>query len=154
MTTALCHGCFEVLHPAHIRHLTAARKLADRLIVSITADAYIRKGPGRPVFNEQHRAEMLRALRCVDNVVVVNDATAVPVIEMYKPNFYCKGSEYAHQDWAGNLALEKQAVESYGGKFVIIPEDIRFSSTKIVTGEMLKERQSQIRIEEMERRNA
>jgi cytidyltransferase-like protein len=140
MTQALCHGCFEILHPAHIRHLTAARRMADRLVVTITADEFIHKGPGRPVMKESYRAEMLIALRVVDEVAIIEDATGVPGILRYRPDFYCKGSEYAGPDSTGRLELERAAVESYGGKLVILPDGIRFSSGKIVTGSMWYER--------------
>src|ERR1051325_10575286 len=65
-----CHGVFDLLHPGHVRHLEAARKLGDRLVVTITADRYVNKGPGRPAFPEQVRAEQIGALSCVDYVAI------------------------------------------------------------------------------------
>jgi len=68
----LAHGCFDRLHPGHIKHLQEARKLGDRLGVSVTDDKFVRKGPGRPVFTTEQRVESLQALECVDEVIVSN----------------------------------------------------------------------------------
>ena len=67
----LCHGVFDLLHMGHVRHLEEARSHGDILIVTITADAYVNKGPGKPVFSAALRAEMLAALSCVDFVDIV-----------------------------------------------------------------------------------
>jgi len=65
---AHCHGAFDLLHPGHIKHLQAARQLADVLVVTVTEDQFIRKGPGRPVFNERLRAETLASIDAMDYV--------------------------------------------------------------------------------------
>ena len=73
----LAHGCYDLLHLGHIRHLQEARKLGDRLVVSVTSDAHVGKGLGRPHFKAEERAEALRALDCVDEVVINDAASSV-----------------------------------------------------------------------------
>ena len=92
-TIALCHGTFDLLHIGHIRHIARASQIADVVIVTLTADAYVSKGPGRPVFNEDLRAEQIAALADVDFVAINFAVTAVNVIELLKPDFYVKGSD-------------------------------------------------------------
>src|SRR5271170_4764857 len=75
------HGTFDLLHLGHVRHLEAARKLGDTLIVTVTADRFVNKGPGRPVFNAELRAEMLATLEYVDWVAINDAADAVSAIE-------------------------------------------------------------------------
>ena len=87
-------------------------------MVSVTADAYVNKGPGRPVFRAEQRAGMLRALRVVDDVVVSEAPDAVQVIETLRPSVYVKGSDYQREDVAGNLDAERCAVESVGGTLI------------------------------------
>jgi cytidyltransferase-like protein len=71
-----CHGCFDLLHIGHIKHLQAARRIGDFLIVTVTPDRYVNKGPGRPAFTERLRAEALAALDCVDLVTIARSPTA------------------------------------------------------------------------------
>ena len=115
-TLVLAHGCFDICHPGHVNHLKKARAFGDILAVSITADRHVHKGPGRPAFNQQLRAEMLEALEVVDYVVVVDDPTALPVIEALRPDVYCKGFEYAHRRSDPGLSRECALVESHGGR--------------------------------------
>ena len=93
MITVLAHGCFDVLHVGHVRHLQAARQLGDRLIVSVTADEFVNKGPDRPVFTATQRVECLRALRCVDEALVAYSQTAAATIREIRPTIYAKGPE-------------------------------------------------------------
>src|SRR5215475_13432577 len=88
------HGLFDLLHPGHIAHLEEARALGDLLVVTMTADKHVHKGPGRPYFNEQLRARTLAALACVDYVVVVPFPGAAEAIEVVQPHIYCKGKDY------------------------------------------------------------
>ena len=90
----LCHGTFDLLHIGHIRHLERAKLLGDILVVSITADQFVNKGPNRPLFNEQLRSEAIAALGFVDFVTINNNPISVQVIEALKPHFYVKGSDY------------------------------------------------------------
>ena len=81
----LCHGTFDILHLGHIKHLKEAAAQGDRLVVGLTADAFVRKGDGRPHFNAEQRREQLLALDCVHDVVVVESSDAVPLIESLRP---------------------------------------------------------------------
>ena len=114
----LCHGCFDILHPGHIRHLQEARKLGDKLIVSVTDDEYVRKG--RPHFSTQERVEMLKALDCVDEVIISRSHNALDVINEIRPAVFVKGGDYSNvQD--ENLMLERAAVETAGGRIHFTP---------------------------------
>lgn len=111
----LCHGCFDVLHIGHIRHLQAAKDLGmGRLTVTVTADQYIKKGAGRPIFPATVRAECLAALACVDYVAIVEEATGLTAIETIRPEIYVKGYEY---EGVGGIAeMERMAVMNHGGE--------------------------------------
>jgi len=131
---ALCHGVFDLLHPGHIRHFAAAKKFGDVLVVSLTRDEFVNKGPGRPAFTQDLRAETLAALEAIDYVTLNEPvASALPVIDRIRPDFYVKGVEYKEQagGFTGNRKLEKEAVESHGGQMVFT-DDIVFSSTKLL----------------------
>ena len=105
-----CHGCFRLLHYGHLKHLQYARSLGDLLVVTITADKYIKKEG--PIIPERHRSEMLMSLKCVDNVIVIDAPDAIPALEMIKPHIYVKGLEYA-----GNLP-EKWWCDEHGVRTV------------------------------------
>src|SRR5262245_35572091 len=125
----LCHGCFDVLHLGHVRLFHRARALAPELvplIVTITADAYVKKGPGRPVFNQDVRAEMLAAIRVVDYVAIVDEPTAISAIQTLRPLFMVKGSEY--EGGVGVTAQERHMLEAYGGRLVHNSERLARSS--------------------------
>ncbi|MDJ0841265.1 MAG: PfkB family carbohydrate kinase [Acidobacteriota bacterium] len=129
----LCHGTFDLIHIGHIRHLEAARREGDVLFVTLTADAFVSKGPGRPVFNEALRLENMAALACVDYVGLVNDVTGLPAIRAVKPHAYVKGGDYrnAADDLTGNIHLEMQAVKAGGGE-TVFTDEITFSSTQLL----------------------
>ena len=115
----LCHGTFDLLHPGHLDYLLEARELGATLICGVTADRWVSKGSGKPVFSEEDRAYQLRSLGFVDGVVVVDDASAIPLIQQLQPDFYAKGPDYAVGiDEQGNLELERKAVELAGGEVV------------------------------------
>jgi rfaE bifunctional protein nucleotidyltransferase chain/domain len=130
---AMCHGVFDLLHPGHLRHLAHAKELADVLVVSITADRFVNKGPGRPAFTEALRAEALASVESVDFVMITPDATALPAISAIKPNFYVKGGDYVDEDAdvTGNIRRERELVESFGGELVHTDE-IVFSSSELI----------------------
>lgn len=111
----LAHGCFDLLHPGHVRHLQEAKKLGDKLVVSVTHDRYVDKGDGRPYFTTEERAEMLRALDCVDDVIISECANALNVIKEIRPAVYVKGGDYADSK-DENLMLERATVENFGGR--------------------------------------
>jgi len=128
-----CHGTFDLLHPGHVYHLEEAAALGDALVVTITADAQVNKGPGRPYFDEQHRVKALAALECVDYVVIVPFAAAVEAIECVRAQVYCKGHEYRNpsNDVTGNIADDVAAVERLGGKVKYVGSVV-FSSSKLI----------------------
>jgi len=132
-TVVLCHGVFDLLHMGHVRHLQQAKSQGDVLIVTITADAFVNKGPGKPAFSEHLRAEMLSALSCVDWVGVNNAPDATPVLDAVKPAVYAKGADYvdAGADVTGKIQLERQIVEAHGGQ-IVFTDDIMFSSTELL----------------------
>ena len=129
----LCHGTFDLIHNGHIRYLKKAIKEGDILFVTVTADAYVNKGPGRPVFNENLRAENLAALECVSHVAISNAISAVEAINLIAPDFYVKGSEYIDhtKDITGNIKLEQDAVEKNGGR-VVYTNELTFSSSNLL----------------------
>lgn len=131
---ALCHGCFDVVHFGHVNHLEAAARLADRLVVSITADAFVGK-PGRPVFGAEERARVLSALGFVDHVVVVQAVDALPVLAALRPDVFVKGSDYRSPQRdhrrAAQFRAERDLVRSYGGSVAYTSEEA-FSTTEVL----------------------
>lgn len=128
-----CHGTFDLVHPGHIVHLEGARKLGDVLVVTVTDEKHVNKGPGRPFFNDALRARTLASLEFVDHVVLVPHAAAVEAIGAVQPDIYCKGTEYADaaNDVTGNIHDDVAMVEKFGGKVRYIG-DIVFSSTRLI----------------------
>ncbi|HBS29278.1 MAG TPA: hypothetical protein DEB06_07465 [Phycisphaerales bacterium] len=131
MSVVQCHGCFDLVHPGHIRHLQHAAKQGDILLVSITADAEMRKGHGRPLFPQELRAENLAALDCVDWVFVNPHATAEELLEEVRPDAYIKGREYESNN-DPRFRAERSAVERHGGRVVFSSGDVVFSSTALI----------------------
>lgn len=128
-----CHGVFDLLHIGHIKHFQHAKNFGDILIVTLTADRFVNKGPGKPYFAEYLRAEALAALSCVDYVVINYHATAIEAIKTIKPNFYVKGIEYqeSENDITGKISEEEEAVKSVGGQ-LNFTKDIVFSSSTLL----------------------
>jgi rfaE bifunctional protein nucleotidyltransferase chain/domain len=112
------NGCFDLLHPGHIRSLELARELGDALIVGLNSDASVRqlKGEGRPVIPERERAEILSALESVDAVVIFDDLTPREVISRLLPDVLVKGG-----DWPGDQIVGREEVEAAGGRVVSVP---------------------------------
>lgn len=127
------HGTFDLLHLGHVRHLEAARSLGDVLVVTLTADRYVNKGPGRPVFTEALRAEMLAALQLVDFVAISEAPDAIGAIQTIRPNIYVKGQDYQNPngDVTGKIVLEREAVEAGGGR-IHFTDEMTFSSTELI----------------------
>ena len=123
------NGCFDLLHPGHIRALEVARELGDVLIVGLNSDASVRqlKGPGRPVIPEGERAEILAALESVDAVVIFDELTPRDVISRLLPDVLVKGS-----DWPGDQIVGREEVEAAGGRVVSIPLVPDYSTTAIL----------------------
>ncbi|MBU0548216.1 MAG: adenylyltransferase/cytidyltransferase family protein [Candidatus Omnitrophica bacterium] len=130
---AHCHGCFDLLHPGHLKHFQAARNKGDVLVVTLTKDEYVNKGPGRPVFNHHLRAESIAALECVDYVAINEWPTAIETIKLLKPHFYVKGSDYADKssDLSGKIYEEEEAVKSVGG-MLHFTDEVSFSSSSLI----------------------
>lgn len=122
----LANGCFDVLHFGHIQHLREAARLGNYLIVSLTLDEYVNKGPGRPIHKWDERAEQLRELRCV-NLVSPSPGMAAAILE-HKPDIVVKGVDYKRYDFEPEV---KEALEKTGAKLVITTSNKR-SSTGIL----------------------
>ncbi len=129
----MCHGTFDLMHTGHIRHLQRAKREGDVLVVTITGDEFVNKGPGRPVFGEDLRAETLAALSCVDFVAISFERTAIDAIMRLRPDLYVKGGEYraAADDVTGNIEREQQAVEAYGGR-IHFTDELTLSSSSLL----------------------
>ena len=93
-----CHGVFDLLHIGHIKHFKEARSFGDVLIVTVTPDEYVKKGPNRPAFTTSLRLEALASLETVDFVAANKWSVAVETIKMLKPEIYCKGPDYKNHD--------------------------------------------------------
>jgi rfaE bifunctional protein nucleotidyltransferase chain/domain len=127
-----CHGCFDLMHPGHIKYFQAAKKMGDVLIVTITPDIYVDKGPGRPVFNQDIRSESIAALECVDYVAMNKWPTAEETLRLLRPDIYVKGQEFKDlKDKTGKLQKEVQVIKEIGANMRFTHE-IVFSSTKLL----------------------
>ena len=128
----LCHGVFDILHLGHIEHFREAKKNCDYLICSITADKFVKKGPGQPLNSEKERLKFLQSIKLIDKVVIVNSDSAVEIINQIKPDYYFKGADYKtkNSDTLGNLKKEQNAIKKINGKIFITNTSIK-SSTKL-----------------------
>lgn len=123
------NGCFDLLHPGHVRGFEQARQLGDALIVGLNSDSSVRqlKGPTRPVIPERERAEALSALEAVDAVVIFDELTPREVISRLLPDVLVKGG-----DWPGDQIVGREEVEAAGGRVVSIPFVPGYSTTMIL----------------------
>ena len=127
-----CHGCFDLMHPGHIKHFQAAKNMGDVLIVTITPNKYVDKGSGRPVFSQDIRAESIAALECVDFVAVNKWPTAEETLRRLRPDYYVKGQEFENlEDKTGKIQKEYEVVKEVGSKMRFTHE-IVFSSTELL----------------------
>lgn len=129
----LCHGVFDLVHPGHLIHFEEAKKLGDVLVVSVTASAYVRKGPGRPYFDDEMRLKFLSAIECIDYVLLSEGYTVDDVIEAVEPDLYVKGEEYAkhEEDITGKIADEVALVRKHGGDVAYTGGQV-YSSTRLI----------------------
>jgi len=129
----LCHGVFDLLHIGHINHFQEAKNYGDILVVTVTSDQYVNKGPNRPAFDEQNRITALAALKVIDYVALNRNPTAISAIKELKPDFYCKGPDYkSHDDdISGKIKDEVNAIKQIGGK-IIYTKGTTFSSSKLI----------------------
>ena len=123
------NGVFDLLHRGHAEYLEEARALGDRLVVGVNTDASVRrlKGPSRPLVGEQDRAALVRALACVDLVVLFDDDTPERLIEAVRPDVLVKGADYAPEAIVG-----REFVESHGGRVTTIALREGLSTSEIV----------------------
>jgi len=133
LTLVHCHGTFDLLHPGHLRYFQEAKNLGDILIVTITPDRFVNKGEGRPVFNEELRAESIASLEYVDLVALNDEPNAVTLLSKLKPQLYVKGSDYKDhsEDPTGMISYEVKAVKDAGGD-IHYTDGIRFSSSELI----------------------
>jgi rfaE bifunctional protein nucleotidyltransferase chain/domain len=136
-TVVMCHGVFDVIHAGHIQHFKESKKLGDVLIVTVTQDKYVNKGPGRPFYTELNRAEIIANLEVVDFVAINEFPTAVDTLLLVKPDIYAKGKEYSGKS-DGAIAEETKAVESVGGK-IAFTDGVVFSSSKYINSITMKQ---------------
>src|SRR5712692_2748901 len=131
-TIVHCHGVFDLLHIGHIRHFAHAKRFGDVLVVTVTPDRYVNKGPHRPVFSEDLRAEAIAALHCVDFVAINKWPMAIETIQALRPSIYVKGSEFQNgTDRTGAIALEEDAITAVGGR-IAFTDDLTFSASNLV----------------------
>ena len=127
-----CHGCFDLLHIGHIKYFQAAREMGDVLVVTLSPDVYVDKGPGRPVFNQDLRADAIAALECVDYVAINKWPTAEETLRMLKPDIYVKGQEFEQlEDKTGKIQKEYEIVKEIGAE-IRFTHEIVFSSTALI----------------------
>lgn len=129
----LCHGVYDLVHPGHIIHFEEAKELGDILVVSVTAAKYVRKGLGRPYFNDELRLKVLAAIEYIDYVILSESYTADDIIELVEPTLYVKGKEYEKEedDITGKIQEEVELVKKHGGN-VFYTSGLVFSSTKLI----------------------
>ena len=132
-TIALCHGVFDLVHPGHLAHLKQAKAAADILVVSVTASRFVRKGPGRPYFDDGTRMEFLAAIDCVDHVLLSEGHTVADIVEAVEPDLYVKGEEYSREDEdvTGKIREERELVERHGGRIFYTTGPV-WSSTRLI----------------------
>jgi rfaE bifunctional protein nucleotidyltransferase chain/domain len=123
------NGCFDLLHPGHVRCLAEASALGDLLVVAVNSDRSVRgnKGPERPLVPQQDRAEVLAALSSVDYVTIFDEPTPRELIARVLPSVLVKGA-----DWGPNDVVGREEVEAAGGRVVSIPLAPGYSTTSLV----------------------
>jgi D-beta-D-heptose 7-phosphate kinase/D-beta-D-heptose 1-phosphate adenosyltransferase len=126
-TVVFTNGCYDLLHPGHIRTLEAARSLGDVLILALNSDAGTRrmKGPTRPIVAEDEREELALALEAVDAVTVFDEETPRALIAALLPDVLVKGADWSH------FVAGREEVEAAGGKVVTLPIELGYSTTII-----------------------
>lgn len=123
------NGCFDLLHPGHVRYLSEARSLGDALVVALNSDRSVRalKGEGRPILNQQERAEVIAALEAVDYVTIFDEETPRELIAAVLPDVLVKGG-----DWALDEIIGREEVEAAGGQVLSLPYIDSSSTTDII----------------------
>jgi rfaE bifunctional protein nucleotidyltransferase chain/domain len=127
-TVVFTNGCYDLLHPGHIRLLEQARSLGDRLILALNSDASVRraKGPSRPLVPEAERSELALAIEAVDAVTLFDEDTPRQLIAEVLPDVLLKGADWSH------FIAGKEEVEAAGGRVLTVPLEPGYSTTNIV----------------------
>lgn len=127
-TVVFTNGCYDVLHPGHIRLLESARSMGDVLILALNTDESVRrlKGPSRPLISERDRAAVAAGLEAVDAVTFFGEDTPTELIAAVLPDVLVKGADWAH------YIAGREEVEAAGGKVVALPLEPGYSTTGIV----------------------
>lgn len=127
LKTVTTNGAFDVIHSGHVRTLQKAKSYGDILIVGLNSDKSIKnyKSPLRPIIPQQERAEMLSALEVVNYIVIFDETNPIELLRAIKPNFHIKSK-------SGYKGLEKDAVESNGGKIILLDDIPGFSTTNLI----------------------
>ena len=136
-TIGLCHGCFDIIHYGHIIHFKEAKSMVDYLIVSITSEKFVNKGPDRPIFCDQERIEVLSSIKYVDDIVISNSETAINVMKKIPFDIYIKGPDYR-----GSMDPRLKSEIEYARKkaSVYYTSGIKYSSSKLA-GILMKDDQ-------------
>ena len=129
----LAHGTFDFFHYGHLKHFEKSKEKGDILVVSLTADRFVKKGPGRPVYNQLKRAEIISSISFVDYIVISNSLSGNEVIKTLKPNYYSKGIEYKNKknDYTNKISKEEENVKKNGGMIFYTNEEV-FSASKLI----------------------
>ena len=129
----LSHGVFDLVHIGHIEHFKKAKSLGDILVVTITSDRFINKGPERPYFTSALRLSFLESIECIDYVSVLDAPSAIEGIKLIKPDIYCKGSDYKDnkKDITNKIKKEINEIKKNKGT-IVYTDEITFSSSKIL----------------------
>lgn len=125
------NGCFDTLHVGHVRYLAGAREQGDLLVVGVNSDAGVRdlKGPGRPILDEQARAQLVAALRDVDFVVLFSEPTVEPLLEELRPDVHAKGTDYTAE-----TVPERAAADRLGIRVAIVGDPKNHSTRGFLQG--------------------
>ncbi len=128
-TLVFTNGCFDILHPGHVRYLERARELGDLLVVGVNSDHSVRelKGASRPIFPQAERAEILAALASVNYVIIFDELTPQTLIARLLPHVLVKGG-----DWGPDEIVGREEVEAAGGKVIRIDPHEDHSTTRIL----------------------
>lgn len=125
----MTNGCFDILHVGHVRYLQKTKTFADVLILALNSDKSVRaiKGEGRPINNENDRAEVLSALECVDYVVLFDENSPAELLKFVKPDIYTKGADYTLE-----TLPETKVVQGFGGRIEFIDFVEGKSTTNVI----------------------
>jgi rfaE bifunctional protein nucleotidyltransferase chain/domain len=126
---SFANGCFDIIHPGHIRYLKAAKSLADILVLGVNNDKSVEKlkGKGRPYFPLKERLEILSSIIYIDFIIPFSEDKPLKIIKILKPDFHCKGGDYKKEE-----VPERETVEKLGGKVLIVGGKKIYSSSELI----------------------